>query len=184
MIRDTTPPLAPAVNGTVSPGTALPSYSWTPGGGDGSGWYQYNFDGGTWSAETTATSYTATLLSYGDHYFYVQERDAYGNWSASDYWRYFYYPTWLLPVHASTDVSRTPTLRFGTGSPPPKTTYDIWAGLDPKEGFVRIASGLIAFTWNVREPLPAKTRYYWYYVTIPPIGRPTQSPTYYFTTGL
>jgi Bacterial Ig-like domain len=82
IILDTTPPTKPVV---TPPGTTshYPVWSWVSGGNGGNGTFNYCLDGGTWSGETTTTSYSAAAgLANGSHNVQVEERDAAGNWSS------------------------------------------------------------------------------------------------------
>ncbi len=81
---DTVAPNAPLVAGASPTRDTTPAWSWTSGGGGGSGWYIYQLDGGGWSVETTQTGFIPpAALSEGDHTLEVQERDLAGNWSVS-----------------------------------------------------------------------------------------------------
>lgn len=63
-----------------------PTWTWTQGTGDGAGIFRLSLAESELavSAETTDLSYTPTTdLAEGEHTLYVQERDAYGNWSVS-----------------------------------------------------------------------------------------------------
>jgi hypothetical protein len=87
VVVDATPPNAPTVSGTTPTNDTTPTWTWTPGGG-GNGTYRYKLDDsnlGSGATTTTGTSYTpvSALTSNATHTFYVQERDAAGNWSAS-----------------------------------------------------------------------------------------------------
>jgi len=80
---DITPPNPPNVIGTTPTNDTTPTWSWS-GGGGGNGMYRYNLNNGTWSAETTATTYThGVALMNGTYTLYVQERDTVMNWSLS-----------------------------------------------------------------------------------------------------
>ena len=84
--HDGTPPNASVVAGPVGPiNNPLPSFSWVSGGNDGAGLYRYGFAEGVWLAsDSTDTAFTPTSkLPDGRYIFYVQERDASGNWSVS-----------------------------------------------------------------------------------------------------
>jgi len=59
-----------------------PRLWWEGDSSDGSGNYRWNFDGGSWTYTTSEYFYSDTK-SDGAYIFYVQERDAAGNWSAS-----------------------------------------------------------------------------------------------------
>ena len=83
---DTMYPDPPAVFGVTPTSDITPIWHWTSGGGNGNGTFRYqlNSEADSWSADTTATSYTPTsALSTGSHTLYVQERDEAGNWSLS-----------------------------------------------------------------------------------------------------
>jgi hypothetical protein len=77
-------PSAPTV-GATAPVTNPPTWTWTPGGGEGIGQYRFGYAEGMWEESDAATLfYTPPVpLSAGSHTLYVQERDATGNWSAS-----------------------------------------------------------------------------------------------------
>lgn len=83
---DTAPPSAPNVSaGAATTTDTTPTWTWSTGGG-GDGTYRYKLDDGDLSAgatETTSTTFTAEILSEGEHTLYVQERDPAGNWSNS-----------------------------------------------------------------------------------------------------
>jgi hypothetical protein len=84
--RDTAPPAVPEISATTPTNDATPTWSWASSGGGGAGVFRYQLDStaGDWS-ETTALSFSpAATLADGVHRLYVQERDAAGNWSASD----------------------------------------------------------------------------------------------------
>ena len=83
---DTVPPNPSVVTGLTVTNDDTPTWTWSTGGG-GSGTYRYELDGGGWSVETAATSYTpSTALTDGPHTLEVQERDDAMNWSASGSW--------------------------------------------------------------------------------------------------
>ncbi|MEO7959599.1 MAG: hypothetical protein ABIW76_23215 [Fibrobacteria bacterium] len=81
ILVDRAAPPAPSVTGTTL--TATPAWSWGPGtGSDGAKVYHYKLSTATtYSAETSATSYSPTGLGTGKYTLLVQERDAAGNWS-------------------------------------------------------------------------------------------------------
>jgi hypothetical protein len=85
-----TAPQPPVVAGTSPTNNQLPTWSWSSGGDSGIGIFRYRLDNSDLSAqpETAATSYTPPgfpypPLSEGTHTMYVQERNAFGNWSDS-----------------------------------------------------------------------------------------------------
>jgi len=82
---DATAPSAPTVSGTSPTNDTTPTFNWSYGSDDGIRVYRYSFDGGTWSADTTSTSYTlsSALANGSSHTLDVQERDQAGNWSIS-----------------------------------------------------------------------------------------------------
>ncbi len=83
---DTTPPNSPVVAGAASPtANVMPEWTWSSGGNGGIGQYRFGFAEGAWMvAAVTTTAFTLNApLSDGSHTFFVQERDAAGNWSAS-----------------------------------------------------------------------------------------------------
>ncbi len=81
---DTTPPDAPSVTGDTPTYDTTPTWSWTSGGGNGSGTYRYAMDVESGWTETTDLSYTpGTPVTEAPHTLYVQERDDAGNWSES-----------------------------------------------------------------------------------------------------
>ncbi|OHD75216.1 MAG: hypothetical protein A2177_15875 [Spirochaetes bacterium RBG_13_68_11] len=190
---DLTDPTAPSVTGTASPGTILPSYSWTPGGG-GNGTYRRNLDGGAWT-EPATTPYSSASMTFGLHTFYVQERDDAGNWSSSGSYQYFYYPTYLRPEQASTGVSRQPLFVFGEGEVPKYTTCQIYGGTDSRklELWTPEAVPLVK-TWSITwatiaaqrvapELLPGLTKFYWTFVLLIREEKLYTSPIYSFTTA-
>ncbi len=183
---DITVPSLPVFTVTpTSPGTVLPSYAWTSGGG-GAGYYRYNFNSGAWSAETTATSYAApSTFDFGSYFFYVQERDAGGNWSGSRSSSYFYYPDYLQPAYQAVRVSRTPVFQYAptTLFKIVGTSWDLYVGFTSKS-LVPIASGLTTYSYQLPYALPAYTTYYWQYVRHSTLLKGTYtSPIYKFATG-
>ena len=83
-------PQPPVVTGASPTNNQLPTWSWSSGGDGGIGVFRYRLDNSNLSAqpETAATSYTPPgfpypPLSEGTHTMYVQERNAFGNWSDS-----------------------------------------------------------------------------------------------------
>jgi len=181
---DQTPPSAPTVSGTPSQGTGMPTITATSGGGGGAGVFRYGVDStSVWSAET-GTTFAPTSLSYDDHYFYAEERDAAGNWSGpSAYWHYLHYPSFLSPVPGTIGVSRTPLLVFGTAKFPPRTTWNVY-GTTVLEGKpVLLASDLTTYSWQVPRALPALTVYYWQYWILVNREVTYKSPIYSFRTG-
>jgi len=180
---DQTPPNAPTVSGTASPGTASPSYSWTSGGGGGAGVYRYSVNSiSGWSAETTATS-VAPSVDYGSNTLYVEERDAASNWSTYGYWSYFYYPSWLRPVYQATNVSRMPTFVFGTGLIRKGTYWNLYIGSNPRK-LELLAQNLTTYSYAMETQLASGTAIYWRYTITNAAGTVTYtSPVYVFTTG-
>jgi hypothetical protein len=80
---EATNPSAPVMSGTSPTNNTTPTWSWS-GGGNGIGLFRYQFAGGAWSAETSATSYTpASALAEGSYLLAVEERDNMGDWSAA-----------------------------------------------------------------------------------------------------
>ncbi|MBN2509419.1 MAG: Ig-like domain-containing protein [Spirochaetales bacterium] len=81
---DTTAPNAPSLSGFDHTRDTTPVWSWIPGGG-GIGVFRYRLNGGSWSSETTATSYepASGLADNSHNTLEVQERDEAGNWSVS-----------------------------------------------------------------------------------------------------
>ena len=83
---DAMPPNAPVVSGPDSiTNNTRPSFNWVSGDTTGAGHYRCGFAEGLWIVQDgTDLSFTpASDLSDGRYVFYVQERDASGNWSAS-----------------------------------------------------------------------------------------------------
>jgi hypothetical protein len=81
------PPVAPSVTRSASVTLdSTPAWSWTSGGfGNGTFRYQLDSYSGTWT-ETTALTYTPeSALDDGQHYLYVEERDASAEWSSYNY---------------------------------------------------------------------------------------------------
>ncbi|WP_298434851.1 Ig-like domain-containing protein, partial [Geobacter sp.] len=115
---DTTAPTAPTVTGTTPTNDTTPTWSWSSGGGGGNGTYRYKLDDNnlaTGATETTATTFTPTSeQSQGTHTFYVQERDAAGNWSASG----------SFAIVVDTTAPTTPTV---TGTTPTNDTTPTWS---------------------------------------------------------
>jgi len=74
-------PGAPSVTGPESTMDTTPTWSWTSGGG-GSGTYRVKIDDSDLSSGatvTTETSHTSlSILGYGSHTLYIQERNSYG----------------------------------------------------------------------------------------------------------
>lgn len=113
IIYDTTPPLAPAVSSAaLNTLDQTPTWNWTSGGGGGGTLYRYRLDTGSWSTDTSVTTYTpGTLLSNAVHTLYVTQKDA--------TWNYYSpidsYPvrvTPILPYDGQTNVSKTPTMQW------------------------------------------------------------------------
>jgi hypothetical protein len=80
-----TAPNPPVVTGPSHTNDQTPTWEWTSGGG-GNGTFRYRLDNGDLSGEpeTTASSYAPPAdLGEGGHILYVQERNAFGNWSES-----------------------------------------------------------------------------------------------------
>jgi titin len=79
-------PSAPAVTATTPTADTTPDWSWTAGGG-GNGTFRYKLNDSdltSGATETTSLSFTPdSALADGAYNFYVQERNAAGNWSAS-----------------------------------------------------------------------------------------------------
>ena len=75
----------PVITNTGSPTTnTTPQWDWSSDpsvSGDSSGNFQYRLDGGSWSASTTALTYTAPTLSHGIHTLEVREQFFDGDWS-------------------------------------------------------------------------------------------------------
>lgn len=89
IVIDTTAPETPNVNGSTLTNNKKPSWQWAPVSG-GNGTFRYKIDAAAFSGETTVdtTAFTAADdLGEGDHWFFVQARDAAGNWSKSDSFR-------------------------------------------------------------------------------------------------
>jgi len=82
---DTVAPNKPLVHGIPLTAGTQPTWTWATGGGGGTGAFRVSVDSETFSgAEIRDTSFTpASALAAGAHTFYVQERDAAGNWSTS-----------------------------------------------------------------------------------------------------
>ncbi|MBT3272418.1 MAG: hypothetical protein HN368_04630, partial [Spirochaetales bacterium] len=84
---DTIGPAAPTVSGAIRTNDEYPTWTWSHDPVDGNGIYQYKFStSGTWSAATTATSYSPTV-GEGAFTLQVQEQDFLGNWSATGSWQ-------------------------------------------------------------------------------------------------
>ena len=83
---DAMPPNAPVVSGPDSiTNDPRPSFNWVSSDTTGAGHYRCGFAEGLWIVQDgTDLSFTPSSdLSDGRYVFYVQERDASGNWSAS-----------------------------------------------------------------------------------------------------
>jgi hypothetical protein len=83
---DTTPPSPPDVTGATPINDPRPTWTWTPGSGDGIGVFRYQLDhmSGPWT-ETGSMAYTPEFdLPEGLHRLFVCERDEAGNWSLPD----------------------------------------------------------------------------------------------------
>ncbi len=83
---DLTAPNGPKLVGS-SPTSAMPKWTWSSGGGAGSGDFRYKVGGdgnpATGGTDTRDTVYILSAAVSGTSYtLYVQERDAAGNWSA------------------------------------------------------------------------------------------------------
>ncbi|MDB5048933.1 MAG: hypothetical protein JWO30_2004 [Fibrobacteres bacterium] len=87
VILDTKPPLPPKVQSLALTNNPKPKWTWQPGSG-GNGQFRVRVDSTDMSRGTTAVIDTAFIpsnnLSHGRHVLFVQERDAAGNWSATD----------------------------------------------------------------------------------------------------
>lgn len=83
---DTLPPGAPVVSGMLYTSRTRPTWSWITGG-NGNGIFRYHEESNDFTGDYTTTnnlSITASSdLADGPYFFYVQERDAAGNWSDS-----------------------------------------------------------------------------------------------------
>jgi hypothetical protein len=81
---DSIPPAKPLVRMGGGIATALPTWTWAPGGG-GAGVFRVAVDSESFAGgELRDTAFTPVFpLSEGIHTLFVQERDAAGNWSAS-----------------------------------------------------------------------------------------------------
>ncbi|MBN1306494.1 MAG: hypothetical protein JXA18_01155 [Chitinispirillaceae bacterium] len=87
IIVDTLPPAAPEVTGDVLTNNPKPTWTWTSGaGGDGN--YRLKIDANDLESSAISSDTTAYTpdddLDEGAHWFYLQERDAAGNWSKTD----------------------------------------------------------------------------------------------------
>jgi len=84
---DTTPPEAPTVAGETPTADNSPTWTWTPGLGDGMGRYRCRLNNpnlGSGATVVNAMQFTpSTPLTSSRYTLYVQERDSAGNWSAS-----------------------------------------------------------------------------------------------------
>ena len=82
---DTIGPPAPNVTGDASPtNNPNPTWTWTSGGGDGWGVYRWSWDNAGWTQRDNNLPFIpATPLTEGPWTLYVQEKDAWDNWSAS-----------------------------------------------------------------------------------------------------
>jgi|GEM_PF-4436706 len=80
IVIDLTRPGAPTITWTTPAYDSTPTFTWTNGSG-GAGIFRYQFESGTLYEEKTNTSYThSSALSEGTYTFYVEVRDAAGNW--------------------------------------------------------------------------------------------------------
>ena len=110
---DIAAPTAPSI--TSGPPNPLrgnpPTYIWASTDATGAGYFRYRYDTDAgYSTETTDLT-ASPSAKYGARYFYVQERDAAGNWSTSDSWYAWIYPDWIEPRYVQT-VDRSPTVRW------------------------------------------------------------------------
>ncbi|MBN1575904.1 MAG: hypothetical protein JW913_05085 [Chitinispirillaceae bacterium] len=87
IVVDTTPPAAPDVTGDVLTNNPRPTWTWTAGAG-GDGTYRLKIDDNDLTSDSVSSDTTAYTpdadLTEGAHRFYLQERDAAGNWSKTD----------------------------------------------------------------------------------------------------
>lgn len=79
---DTVSPAKPTVKGPSGIASGKPTWTWSPGGG-GNGTYRIAMDSLVFAGPGIKDTFyiPATALAEGVHTFYVQERDAAGNWS-------------------------------------------------------------------------------------------------------
>jgi large repetitive protein len=163
MTIDRVAPSAPTVSGPASPfaGNA-PTYTWATGGG-GAGYFHYMLDTDSgYGADTNAVTLTPTV-SYGRRYFYVQERDAAGNWSSSNYKYLWVYPTWIMPLQYET-VDRSPTVKWAS-SFSTAYYYDVFYKRSTDSTWTQLMNDTNSISYS---SLPAGTLassaiYYWYY---------------------
>lgn len=186
---DRVAPTAPNI--TSGPGSpykgASPTFIWASTDGTGADFFRYRYDTtSSYSAETPSTTASPSVSpKYGQRSFYVQERDAAGNWSAdSTAWSAFIYPDWILPEQEDT-VDLTPTIRWATkvfGGP----TFDVFY----KENTDRFWTQFRNDTTSLSGTLPTLSKYstyYWYYtVTVDRVTSRFPYPNGYFTfyTGI
>ncbi|MCX7656479.1 MAG: hypothetical protein N2Z76_08140, partial [Treponemataceae bacterium] len=114
-IRVDAPPNPPVFTGpeTVTL-SQTPTWSWQSGG-FGSGIFNY-FWNGTWSGETSATSYTPSTLADGSYTLKVKEKDAGGEWSSESSRTVVVTP--VIPYNGQTLVSTIGfTFKWRPGEP-------------------------------------------------------------------
>ena len=172
---DRAAPAAPNI--TSGPGSTFagsaPTYVWASTDGSGADYFRYRYDTTTsYSAETTALTASPSAY-YGYRSFFVQERDAAGNWSAdsSPYYAWIY-PSILAPAQYAT-VDMTPRLVWAT-----KVLRDTTFSVYYKKSNSKFWSTFVEGTTALNGYLPtlvAGSTYYWYF-TVTYEGRTTRIP--------
>lgn len=163
---DLTPPAPPNI--TSGPGSTFagsaPTYVWASTDGSGADYFRYRYDTTTsYSAETTALTASPTA-SYGYRSFFVQERDAAGNWSAdsSPYYAWIY-PSYLVPAQYAT-VDMTPKLVWATRVLR-ETTFNVYYKKSNSKFWSTFVEGTTAVSGTL-PTLVAGSTYYWYFTAV------------------
>lgn len=161
MTVDCVAPTAPSVTGPGNASTdTTPTFDWV-GGGGGNGTFQYHLDSAAWSADTTVTTLSPSC-SYGEHRFYVRERDVTGNWSASGSDPVFVYPSYLSPAQYSI-VDRSPRVQWWGGVH--SYTFTVYARVRGDKTFTALVTNTSAYYIDLAPgALAGSTIYEWYYV--------------------
>jgi large repetitive protein len=110
-------PNAPIVLGTTPTNDGFHSWTWTSGGGTGSGLYRFDLDNSNLASNsitTTVLSFTPLVaLSDGSHTLYVQESNSQGLWSISG----------LFTITVDTSAPQAPSV---TGTTPTSDDTPTW----------------------------------------------------------
>lgn len=178
---DRTPPnLAPVVTGPASPTVdRTPTYSWSPGGDPTAiNVFRYRLDSGSWSSDTTGTSYTPSVSDRATHALQVQQRDTAGNWSSSG--SYSCYVTPCIPLDGETGVGYS-NLLVQWRPVSHLLGYEFFIGLEPDKSTMESTS--TGTTPSITLPsLGYITTYYWFVRAYVAKGEYVETPIYSFTT--